>query len=913
MDRKKEPISSSTLILRYFILTLMTLSSLAMVGASFWTVHLFVHYADVFPGVTGEKLNLGVYQDISQIRQKGGVLISRVEPNSTADKAGIKPGDLIVAIDGASLKEKPQIFYASFIRKPPGAQIQIDLIRAGQSKHLTLILEENRSTRLSWTYLGLPIKGSVGREITTLYLPWLILQLLFLVVGALIGWLRPKNPLAFQCSILLLCAGEATFLFDTPFLASWPFWALAAVLISQNISSGLVLPLTLRLLSIFPNPTSLGRFLRRWQWVAFLLFILYLFAETADDLSGLFGSKSAWLVVNPLSHFFASIDQWLVVVFFALSGLLLVAQRIETRTRPQIRLRVIELGFLLGILGVFIFLVARPIILRLLSESWYPVHGILLLFLSVILFIATPLSFAYAIVARRVFGIRLILRRGLQYLLLSRAALLLEVIIVFFIIRQVILKGGISIFNSLTVVSLLVVASAFLVIAALSQVKRKIMPAIDRRFFRETYDVRRLLLELSEQLSVLRVREKILSRSAAVVLKALHPSRVVLLLREKQTRALRSVLVLENGRSRLDPVEQLEVEARSASSFELKPEDSMVQLLEKGEPWVNVYPEELNPYLEEESRLIELKAELLIGLPGSSGLLGVMGLGPKLSEEPFSSGDKELLLAVVREMGLALENAELLEVAKREAELSRDLEIARQVQQNLFPKELPISPGWDFAGICRPARAVGGDYYDIFEVAPGKVILALGDVSGKGLGASLLMADVHAEIRSLASLLLDKLSELIQELNHRLLSETAPEDYLTLFVGILDLNTGELKYINGGHPPPVLIRQEGKTLEKLTDGGPIIGILDGSVYQQGICRMAKGDILVVYSDGVTEAMNDQEEMYEEKNLVQLLNDASGSKASDLMQLILKSVDDFRGDAEQGDDISLVVVQRNSEI
>ncbi|MDP2960139.1 MAG: SpoIIE family protein phosphatase, partial [candidate division Zixibacteria bacterium] len=470
-------------------------------------------------------------------------------------------------------------------------------------------------------------------------------------------------------------------------------------------------------------------------------------------------------------------------------------------------------------------------------------------------------------------------------------------------------KGGSRLAGSPIAVSGVAVASAVLVMGTLSRVNRKLMPVIDRRFFRETLDVRHLLLELGNQLSELREREKILKRTATTVLKALHPLRVVLLLKEAQTKDIKCVLDLKNGTSRLASIEDLEKEAVSNPSLELKPEDSVIRQLGQGKPWLAVYPERLDPENEQERRLLELNCELLILLQGSSGLIGVMGLGAKLSEEPFSGEDRELLLTVARQMGMALENAELLEVAKREAQLSRDLEIAKQVQQNLFPKKLPAVPGWEFAGICRSARAVGGDYYDIFEVAPGKVLLALGDVSGKGLGASLLMASVHSAIRSRAGISLDDPSKLIVELNRHLLSSTSPETFVTLFLGLLDLETGKLQYVNCGHPPPILMCQEERKQERLTIGGPILGILDGVPYITGEHYLKDGDILVLFSDGVTEATNQKEEMFEEERLLETLSNIEGLKSTSIIEMILKSVDDFTAKCEQADDISVVIVRR----
>jgi len=846
--------------------------------------------------------------DSLNLKSTTGVLVEDwVAPGTPADKAGLKTGDIILRFNGIELTSDGQFAY--LIRaNPPGTNVKIDLLRNEE----TLTLEATLGKRPSGPQIyfwGSFIKGSASKVFWTWRLPLLILQLLLLVVGALIGWLRPKDPAAFQCSLLFLCFGAALFLNPAPPLfASWASWALLISICFSEVSSGLTLPLTLRVFSIFPNPSRLGKLSLKWQWLAFLYFGFYSFSWCAYHLTKIFGWKPTWVITNPVAQFFLNIEEWFLLPIIVLMGSLLIAQRIETRDRPQARLKVIEFGLFLGTLGLILHLGFRSAF-AIAPQFLRPVWGYLTYYLPVALWSAIPLSFAYSILARKVFGIRFILRKGLQHLLLSKGALLLEGIIIFFIVHQALRHGGTKLASSMTAVSGLAVGSAVLIIGVISRVNRKIMPVIDRRFFRETLDVRRLLLELGDQLSEFREKEKILKRTASTVLKALHPLRVVLLLREEKTKDIKCVLDLKNGTSRLASIEDLEKEVVSIPSLELKSEDSVIQQMEQGKPWLAVYPEKLDPENEQERRLLELNCELLILLPGSSGFIGVMGLGAKLSEEPFSGEDRELLLTVARQMGMALENAELLEVAKREAQFARDLEIARQVQQNLFPKKLPSYPGWEFTGICRSARAVGGDYYDIFEVAPGKVLLALGDVSGKGLGASLLMASVHSAIRSRAATSLDDPSKLIVELNHHLLSSTSPETFVTLFLGLIDLDTGKLQYVNCGHPPPILLCQEEKKQERLTIGGPILGILDGAPYTKGEYYLRNGDVLVLFSDGVTEATNQKEEMFEEERLLEMLSRTSELEASAVINLVMNTVDSFTAQCEQADDISVVIVRR----
>lgn len=272
--------------------------------------------------------------------------------------------------------------------------------------------------------------------------------------------------------------------------------------------------------------------------------------------------------------------------------------------------------------------------------------------------------------------------------------------------------------------------------------------------------------------------------------------------------------------------------------------------------------------------------------------------------KPFSI--RELL---VRAKILLKRSADLKEAAGRAGQFSDDLEMARRVQQNLFPQKLPDLLGWEFAGTCCPAQTVGGDYYDLFEVVPGKVLFALGDVSGKGLGASILMAGVHAFVRSRALVSLDNPRRLILELNRHLLSSSPAESFVTLFLGILDIASGDLQYVNCAHPAPLLMRTEGKQIVELGQGGTVLGIFEDYPCHTGTSRLDRGDRLVLFSDGLTEAENQEGDQFGESGIMKILQNDSKKNAVALLDLMLASLSDFRAWREQSDDISLMVVLR----
>lgn len=255
----------------------------------------------------------------------------------------------------------------------------------------------------------------------------------------------------------------------------------------------------------------------------------------------------------------------------------------------------------------------------------------------------------------------------------------------------------------------------------------------------------------------------------------------------------------------------------------------------------------------------------------------------------------------------------LILAAKREAEVARDFQIARQVQESLFPTAMPLIPGWEFAATCRTAKEVGGDYYDVFEVGPNKVLFAQGDVMGKSVGASLTMAGVHAIVRSAGLSLGEKSTpaRLAEELNRYLIGSKTPDSFVTLFIGLIDADRDRLWYVNCGHPPALLARPGAGKPRQLSVGGMVLGIVEDTAFDTGECDLEAGDTLVLVSDGVTEAANPNGEMYGDEPLAEVVSTGPGLGAIENMQRVLDSVDSFINGAPQRDDISILVVRKAS--
>jgi sigma-B regulation protein RsbU (phosphoserine phosphatase) len=288
-----------------------------------------------------------------------------------------------------------------------------------------------------------------------------------------------------------------------------------------------------------------------------------------------------------------------------------------------------------------------------------------------------------------------------------------------------------------------------------------------------------------------------------------------------------------------------------------------------------------------------------------------MVLGPKRSEEPYSPSDLRLLQSIGTQTGLALEASELAhslatEAAQR-ARIDREFEIAREVQERLFPQRFPMLEGVTIAGTCRPALGVGGDYYDAFEFEDGRIGLAIGDVSGKGISAALLMASLRACLRTMTLVGRTDAAQLMENMNQLVYESSAVNRYATFFFSIYNPKTSDLEYVNAGHNPPFLLRASGE-MERLDAGGPVIGLLPGLRYQGQSLALGRGDLLIAYTDGMSEALNVREEEWGEDGLLRVAETVRNETADKIMHALLVAADEFTGDTPQHDDMTLLVMK-----
>ncbi len=248
----------------------------------------------------------------------------------------------------------------------------------------------------------------------------------------------------------------------------------------------------------------------------------------------------------------------------------------------------------------------------------------------------------------------------------------------------------------------------------------------------------------------------------------------------------------------------------------------------------------------------------------------------------------------------------LLEVADR-LSLKNDLEVARQIQQAMLPKAAYEAPGIEAFGMTRPANTVGGDFYDVIPLADGRVLVALGDVAGKGSPAALLMALLLAMLRTLVDEGLEP-AELVTRLNVQVMKHGRTTRFITLFLGVFDPLSGHLVYVNAGQNPP-LLRRAGARYEQLREGGIALGMFEQSHYHVGTTMLQAGDVLVMYSDGVTEAENPDGQPFEEDGLQRVVDSRTWATARELAWATFEAVERHNDRRRLLDDLTVLVLRR----
>ncbi|MCK5785563.1 MAG: SpoIIE family protein phosphatase [Candidatus Sabulitectum sp.] len=309
---------------------------------------------------------------------------------------------------------------------------------------------------------------------------------------------------------------------------------------------------------------------------------------------------------------------------------------------------------------------------------------------------------------------------------------------------------------------------------------------------------------------------------------------------------------------------------------------------------------------EQREWFIERKSAILLPLVTTSGLLGFLVISSKTNGEDFTAEELDLLESFSTQTAIVAENLELLGERLEKEKLEEQLKVARNIQQGLLPGNIPAVQGIEMSALIRFCLDVAGDYYDIIPLEDGRVVLSIGDVSGKGVGAALLMANLQASLRT-AQAMGASLSESAERINKLVFENTPSDMFITFFMICIDPVKKRLRYVNAGHNPPFLVENDGHE-KMLTKGGLLFGVVKNALYEEGEVSLNDGDMILMYTDGVSEAMDSNEEEFGEKHIAHIVARNRELSLDELLALIEKEVSIFHGSSSYMDDFTLLAAR-----
>ena len=828
---------------------------------------------DVMVGLKGEE---SIPRPILIVRG-GSNVIDRPLPHGTS--AGLKSGDRILEIDGVPFVGFKQLYTN---------EATIHAVRESDGASQPITVRLKRTNRPS------PI-GATADFLYSLFLPG-IMPWICLVLGFWVAFVRPRDP---QAWLLLSVMLSFPHLIDVGQRGHWEDGLRQFSTVWRSLMLG-IFPGAMAFFGVYFGER--WSFDRKLPWLKWLIAIPSLAAAVIAAAHSVAQLENFDLArsLQPVAPY-AALTPNLMTPFGIGFFFLAMGWKGTATENPDVRrrLRLLLWGaqIALGPLGLVLLIG----LIRGVPPFRAVPFGVFLLALS--FFLLFPLTLVYVIIVHRAMDVRVAVRQGIQYAFVRGGAAVFFVLVGIAILLSAILYSQSANLNRPNQIK--VIAFGVLALFLLQRLRIQIARWIDKRFFRDAYDAERILSDLGEEVRTIVDPSKLAGTVGARIAQSLHIPRVAFLLAGDQ--GFRPAFALGYDRP-----PEVSFQSSAALIKQLTTAHDPVQIyFDDEDSWVYNTPDLTDA---ERENLRRLESQLILPLAVKEKLLGFISLSQKRSEEPYSGTDLRLLRSLASQTGLALENSRLTaafakEAAQRER-LNREVEIAREVQERLFPQKIPKIQGLDCAGGCRPALGVGGDYYDFLVLPNDRLGVVIGDVAGKGIGAALLMASLQASVRAQALYAGRDVASLISQVNSLVYESSASNRYATLFYAQIDTKTLELDYVNAGHNPPLLLRKcaDGLQVQHLDVGGTVVGLLPRFDYKQGTIQLQPGDLLVAFTDGISEAMNSRDEEWGEDNLIQAAGGAGNLSAPELIPVIVDAADKFAAGAPQHDDMTLVIVR-----
>ncbi len=797
-----------------------------------------------------------------------GIFFELVKKEGVTWEAGIRDGDRLLAINGVEIKNTGS------------AQYLLNQIAAGDSAYY---LYERDGIEYE-EYVQIKKLVNFGS------LSYILTSIIWLIVGFIAIQSNPQGKLQslfYKIGIFLTFFATSSLLSDN--FNSNPLyeygWLISIIVIVWIFAASFLPFYIISFFWMFPKPLPILNkdFVRKslyWLPKIIFSFIMVLFVL---NLFGIWGSYIFYirryidLILGNL--FIVSVTTGFVSLIYSYTKL-----KAKNEKRP---IFVIVVSYTLAVLAI----IYTSTLANELAETIFnnPEFFLPILFVAVL-----PLSFGYSIFKYSLMEVSDVIKNAIFYGFLT-VSLAASYFLVIYIL-------GLGISTAISTEYQGIIAGIIFVIFALlfQSTKDKFQEYITKKFYPEQFAAQKILLQFSSEIPTVVGMENILNYTQKIFIDSLKIRKYAFYLN--------------------DPIEQKYCLLRSFGVYSLREKfsdsNSAIQSLFSAKDNMNksrvIEQEEFKNVLPEiADELIKESIYTIIPLVVKSRIIGLMLFGLKYSGARFAGKDLELLNAAANQVSVALENARLYESEVEKMKLEHDLENARKIQESLLPKTIPNIESLQIAGCMIPAMHVGGDYYDFIKVSENKLFIVIGDVSGKGLAASFYMSKLQTMVRLYCNEYSSP-KEVLTKVNKIMYESIERSWFITVAIGLFDLEKKKLYYCRAGHTP--LIEMNVNSILHYQSKGIGVGLEKGDIFDSSLDEIVidlnRKHSYIFFSDGITEAMNEHDEMYGNTRFEKLLIENSHKSSNEILQLTLQSLEAFRTKSPQNDDITLVVVKYN---
>lgn len=790
-----------------------------------------------------------------------------VKVNGVAWNAGIRNGDELVGINGTKVKTTIQ------------AQLILDEVKGGEFADYE-VRKPNGEIIHTKVYVKKLIQfGSLAQAISAL---------IWILIGYIVYTAKPDGlpqKLFYSLAVFIVLSNIGILfpfgLYFQIFVLERPVVAVisGAILVMSQVLAPLIL---LYFVWTFPKPFEFAK--KEFVKVIFITIAVLSVLAGIGVLISLYVTRfhSADIYVkyrNGLGVFYNFVYLLAWISMF----IQFIREKDKAKKKP---IFLLFLAFTLGVLIQFYSNTIAPAISDTVFNS--PEY-----YMPIILMVFIPIIFAYAILKYNLLDVSIVVRNTIIY-----GTAMATVAGIYFLVVYVL---GQSISSFLGAENQGIIAGVFFLVFAFvfQSTKDRFQDFLTRKFYPEQSAYQKVLIQFSNEVSTVVGKEKILDLTSSTFIDALKIDKFGILLHDYK----KDILYLARGVGFSNPDCTIE----KSNMLPIIKEKSLITRY----PVIEQTDFEIT-FPGKSERLIDEGIYSVFPMIVKTKVVGALLFGLKHSGSKFGGKDLELLNAAANQLAVAIENARLYKAETEKIKIDRDLDVARKIQQTLLPKCIPSINGLDICGEMIPAMQVGGDYYDLIQITDSKLFVAVGDVSGKGLSASLYMTKLQTMIQMVCKNNLNP-KEILIEVNKRLYESMERNSFVTLTLALFDTETQTVKFCRAGHMP-LFIAYNG-IVESVKTQGIGLGLEKGDVFARTLfeeeIKIKAGQVYAFFSDGITEAMNENDELFTEQRLMQILKGKASQSSLSIMQTVWDEVKTFRGKAKPNDDMTMVIVKVNN--